>query len=349
MQPLEIPNRRIGPGERCFVIAEAGVNHNGELARAMEMVDAAVEAGADAVKFQTFSAERLVTRDAHKAEYQRRQTGAKETQFEMLQRLELSADAFQRLAEHCRKRNAVFISTPFDEQSADLLETLGVPLLKIPSGEITNLPYLEHIAAKRIPIIMSTGMSSLAEIEAAVGAIRGAGDPALALLHCVSDYPVEPADCNLRAMKTLRLAFEVPTGYSDHSLGIEVALAAVARGASILEKHFTLDRALPGPDHRASLEPDELASLVRGVRIVESALGHGRKEPSRREAANAAAVRKSLVAARNLSAGNVLTAPMIARRRPGTGLPPSMCNYLVGRRLKTSVAEGALLKLEMFA
>ncbi len=347
MRLLDIGQRRVGPGHPCFLIAEAGVNHNGDINLALELIDAAAAAGADAVKFQTFTANRLVTRTAPKAAYQVQQTGPRETQFEMLRRLELSPEAHQRLATRCLQCEVEFMSTPFDEESADLLAELGVRVFKIPSGEITNLPYLAHIAGKQKPMIVSTGMSGLGEIEDAVRTIRRNRDPALALLHCVSNYPANPADCNLRALQTLQVAFGVPTGYSDHSPGIEVALASVALGACILEKHFTLDRTLPGPDHQSSLEPGELASLVRGVRIVESALGHGRKEPTPRESDTAAVARKSLVVARDLAAGDILTPEMIAIKRPGTGLPPAMRDTLVGRRLKTSAVEGSLFTLEM--
>jgi N-acetylneuraminate synthase len=347
MRPLEAAGRPIGPGRPCFLIAEAGVNHNGSLDLALRLVDAAADAEADAVKFQTFRAERLATRAAPKADYQLRRTGTEESQLEMLRRLELSAEAHRRLADHCRWRRLHFLSTPFDEESADLLAGLGVPLFKVPSGEITNLPLLAHVAAKGVGMIVSTGMACLGEVEAAVRTVRAHGDPALALLHCVSDYPADPADCNLRAMLTLQTAFGVPVGFSDHTRGAEVALAAVALGACILEKHFTLDRALPGPDHQASLEPGELADLVRGVRTVESALGHGRKEPTPAEARTAAVARKSLVASRDLRAGTVLTPEMITARRPGTGLSPALRDHLAGRRLRTDLEEGTVFTLEM--
>ncbi|MEA3210623.1 MAG: N,N-diacetyllegionaminate synthase [Chthoniobacter sp.] len=349
MTSLNIAGRQIGLGHPCFVIAEAGVNHNGSLDLARRLIDAAADAGADAVKFQTFQAEQLVTADAPKAIYQQQTTDADESQFTMLKRLELDAPAHHELMAHTAARGLIFLSTPFDEPSADLLEALDLPAFKIPSGEITNFPLLEHVARKRRPIILSTGMSTLAEVEAAVAAIRGAGDGGLALLHCVSCYPTAPIDANLRAMQTMTAAFPVPVGFSDHTLGTEVALAAVALGAQIIEKHLTLDRSLPGPDHAASLEPAEFKALLRGIRNVETALGHGRKEPALSEANTAAVARKSLIAARDLPAGEVLDATAIAIKRPGTGLAPARRGELVGRKTRIAVPAGTLFTLEMFA
>jgi N,N'-diacetyllegionaminate synthase len=346
---LKIGTRPIGPSHPAFIIAEAGVNHNGDLVLARQLVDAAAEAGADAVKFQTFTAKKLVTPQAVKADYQRQTTDASESQYAMLKRLELPQAAFRELYAYCQARNILFLSTPFEEESADFLETLGVAAFKMASGEITNLPFLAHVARKGLPMIVSTGMATLGEVETAVRTIRDAGSPDLALLHCVSQYPADPADVNLRAMHTLETAFGVPVGYSDHTLGLEVPLAAVALGASIIEKHFTLDRTLPGPDHRASLEPPQLRALVQGIRKVESALGQGGKVPARAEANTAAAARKSLVAACDLPIGTVLTEAHIAIRRPGTGLPPNLRSFLIGRVTRTAIAEGALFSLEMLA
>ncbi len=349
MRSFEIANRIIGPGQPCFVIAEAGVNHNGSLLLARQLIDAAVEAGADAVKFQTFRTEALVTADAPMARYQQDNTGATESQFTMLKRLELDVDAHRELIEYCRARAILFLSTPFDEGSADLLDELGVSAFKIPSGEVTNLPFLAHVARKGRPLILSTGMCTLGEVETAVAAIRAAGDPPLSLLHCVSNYPATPASSNLRAMHTMAVAFDVPVGFSDHTLGIEVALASVALGACILEKHLTLDCNLPGPDHKASLEPGSLKALVLGVHKVELALGHGRKEPAPDEADTAAVARKSLVAAAHIGAGTVLTGEMVAIKRPGTGLPPSMRDILVGRVVREDLAPGTVFTREMLA
>ena len=349
VDPIEIAGRRVGPGQPCFIIAEAGVNHNGSLETARQLVDVAVQADADAVKFQTFKAEKVISSQASKAAYQLQTTDASESQLDMVKRLELSFDAFRELYAYCQDKGILFMSTSFDEESADFLAELGVAVFKIPSGEITNLPFLAHVACKGRPMIVSTGMSYLGEVEAAVRTIEKVGNHDFVLLHCVSNYPADPADANLRAMRTLATAFGVPVGYSDHTLGIEVAIAAVALGACVIEKHFTLDRSLPGPDHQASLEPDELTALVRGIRTVEMALGHGRKEPATSESNTAAVARRSLVAARDTPAGTTLTEELIAIKRPGTGLPPAMRPYLVGRTTRTVIRAGTLLTLEMLA
>jgi N-acetylneuraminate synthase len=349
LQTISIAGREVGLGHPCFIIAEAGVNHNGSLDSARQLIDIAVEAGADAVKFQTFKAERLATPDAPKAEYQLRNTGEAESQYEMLQRLELSEDAHRDLMAYCAKRGILFMSTPFDEGSADFLDEIGLAVFKLPSGEITNLPFIEHVARKRKPLIVSTGMAYLSEVETVVRCLEASGNTSFILLHCVSNYPAASGDANLRAMKTMRETFNTAVGYSDHTLGIEVALAAVALGACVIEKHFTLSRDLPGPDHRASLEPDELAMMVRGIRTVEASLGHGRKEPAASEAEIAAVARRSLVAARDLDAGTQLTEELIAIRRPGTGLPAAMLSEIVGRRLRVPARAGALLTLEMLS
>ena len=315
---------------------------------ALQLVDVAVTAGVDAVKFQTFSAARVVVRDAPKARYQKEATGSDESQFEMLRKLELSPKAHRKIQTYCQKRGIIFLSTPFDEESSDLLEDLDVPAFKIPSGEITNLPFLAHVARKGKPLVVSTGMSTMEEVEAAVAAIRLAGNLKIALLHCVSAYPAQAADANLSAMQTMAKAFGVPIGYSDHTLGTEVALAAVALGAQILEKHFTLDRSLPGPDHRASLEPDELRTLVRGIRTVESAIGHGRKEPMPAEADVAEVSRKSIVAARDIPAGALVTRDLLMMKNPGTGWPSSMLGQVVGRVTTKNILADTLLTEEMF-
>jgi N-acetylneuraminate synthase len=301
------------------------------------------------VKFQTFKADRLVTAAAPKARYQTETTDAAESQLDMLRRLELTDDAHRALVRACASLGLVFLSTPFDEESADFLDGLGMAAFKIPSGEVTNLPFLTHVARKGKPMIVSTGMAALGEVEAAVRTIEATGNRDIVLLHCVSDYPAGAADANLRAMATMQAAFGVPVGYSDHTMGLPVAHAAVALGACLLEKHFTLDCSLPGPDHRASLEPNELKALIQGVRTVESALGHGRKTPTAREASTAAVARKSLVAARELRAGTVLTEALIAIKRPGTGLAPAMLGTLVGRTLREDVAADVVLTFEMLA
>jgi N-acetylneuraminate synthase len=349
MVGVTIGGRRVGPGQPCFIIAEAGVNHNGCPKRAVRMVEAAAQAGADAVKFQTFSAIRLVTPDVPQCDYQAKNTGRRETQLEMLQRLELSREGHEAALARARELSLAFLSTPFDEESADFLDTLDVPAFKIASGELTNLPLLSHIAEKGRPLIVSTGMATLGEVEQAVEAIERAGGREIVLLHCVSNYPADPSDVNLRALATMQAAFQAPVGYSDHTLGQQTALAAVAVGACVIEKHFTLDRSLPGPDHAASLTPDELAELVRGIRIVEAALGTGRKTPAASEASTAEAARKSLVAAEHIPAGAIIDGRRLAIKRPGGGLPPSFREHLHGRTAVCNIPAGALIKWEMVA
>jgi N,N'-diacetyllegionaminate synthase len=332
-----------------FVIAEAGVNHNGSLDLALQLVDAAKASGADAVKFQTFRADQLATRSAHKAPYQDRTTANSESQFEMLQRLQLDAAAHRRLIHHCRNAGIQFLSSPFDTQSADLLARMDVPLFKVPSGEITNLPFLQHLARKNRPLILSTGMSTLGEVEEAVQVLKIAGAIQLTLLHCVTEYPAPYAEVNLRAMQTLKLAFGLPVGYSDHTSGIEIAIAAVALGAEVIEKHFTLDRSLPGPDHSASLEPIELQQMVTAIRHVEAALGSGIKAPARCELPNISVARKSVVAARTLPKGHQLATGDLEIKRPGTGLAPKLLPTLIGRTLRASVAKDEIINWDHLA
>lgn len=334
--------------QSCFIIAEAGVNHNGRLDWAKKLVDTAASAGANAVKFQTFKAENLVTKNAPKADYQVENTGSNESQLEMLKKLELPFEFHRVLKDYCFQKDILFLSTPFDFESLEFLDSLDLPFFKVPSGEITNIPFLERIAAKKRPMIVSTGMSTLEEVGQALKAIRGKGNEDVILLHCVSQYPANPREANLRAMLAMKEAFGLPVGYSDHTPGIEVALAAVALGACVIEKHFTLDKTLPGPDHKASLDPRELAEMVRGIRVVESSLGSGKKEPAPCEADTRAVARKSLTAAEAIPAGSVLTEKMIAIKRPGTGLSPALFEQLVGRRTKQEIAEGELFSMEMF-
>ncbi len=344
---IRISGRRIGEGRPCFVIAEAGVNHNGEIKIAKRLIDAAKKAGADAVKFQTFSAERLVTPEAPKAGYQLKNTSAAESQLQMLKRLELSASDHRVLLDYCKKAGILFLSTPFDEISADLLETLALPAYKLPSGELTNHAFLAHVAKKSQPMIVSTGMSDLNEVADAVRAIKRAGNPPLILLHCVSNYPASPEDVNLRAMQTMRKTFGVPVGYSDHTLGIDVALAAVALGACVIEKHLTLDRNMRGPDHAASVEPAEFARLVAGIRAIEKALGHGRKERAVSESDTAKVARKSLVALRSIEKGDVFTPDVLTVRRPGTGLPPHHLSRLLGKKAGRRIPAGKVITESM--
>ena len=347
MDFIEIAGRKVGPDYPCFIIAEAGVNHNGDVEIAKRLVDVAAEAKVDAVKFQTFKADCVVSNVAPKAEYQLQTTNGEESQLEMLQRLELSPDAHLKLRKYCKERGVLFISTPFDTQSCDLLDKFGVPVFKIGSGEITNWPFLEYVARKDKPIILSTGMSFLSEVDEAVRVIRNVGNDKLALLHCVSNYPADPSDANLQAIQTMATAFRLPVGYSDHTPSIEVSLAAVALGACVIEKHFTLDRNLPGPDHSASLEPQELKALVAGIRTIERALGSGAKEPAKSEADNRMSVRRSLVAAVDIPAGTILTKDMIDIKRPGTGLKPAILPHLVGLTVREFVPGGAMFTLEV--
>jgi len=333
-----LAGRAIAPGRPAFVIAEAGVNHNGDPALARALIDAAADSAADAVKFQTFRTSALTSRTAPKAAYQIEATGAGESQSEMLMRLELSTETLRALQAHAAARGIVFFSTPFDEASADTLAALGVPMFKVPSGEITNLPLLRHIAAKGKPIILSTGMSTLDEVEQALAAIGDVADVPVAILHCVSAYPAPVGEVNLRAMDALRDRFGRPVGLSDHTLGLEIALAAVARGAAIVEKHLTLDKNLPGPDHRASLEPAEMAALVRGIRNIEAALGDGVKRPMPSELDTRRVARKSLVAARALRAGEELVKDAVAVKRPGTGISPAELERALGRRVRRDLA-----------
>ncbi len=316
-----------------IIIAEAGVNHNGSLSRALAMVETAARAGADYIKFQTFKAERLVTAAARKAEYQKTNQPEGDTQLEMLRALELSDDDFRLLADKCRQCGIGFMSTPFDNLSADFLATIGMDYWKIPSGEITNLPFLRHIAPLGGHIILSTGMSTLDEVSAAINVLTSAGAQRedITLLHCTTQYPAPFDSVNLRAMDTLATLGCGAVGYSDHTPGIEVAIAAAARGAKVIEKHFTLDRTLPGPDHAASLEPEELCALVRAVRNVATALGTGTKTVADAERPNITIARKSIVAARHISAGEIFTADNLTVKRPGDGICPMRWDDIIGQ------------------
>lgn len=331
---------------KVYIIAEAGVNHNGDVERACEMVEVAARAGADAVKFQTFDAASLVSRHAPKADYQLATTAADESQQAMLAKLQLDAAAHARLAGHCAQLGIDFLSSPFDDASLDFLLGMDLPLLKIPSGEITNLPFLRRIGAAGKPVILSTGMSRLGEVEEALEILVAAGTPRekVTVLHCNTEYPTPYADVNLRAMNTLAEALGVAVGYSDHTLGIEVAIAAVARGATVIEKHFTLDRDLPGPDHRASLEPAELAAMVSAIRHVEAALGSPLKRPSPSERKNAPIARKSLVAARAIARGETFSADNLVAKRPGTGISPMRLDEILGRPAPRDFAPDELIE-----
>jgi len=323
------------PGQeytRTIVVAEAGVNHNGRMGLAEALVDAAASVGADAVKFQTFTPETLVTRTSEKADYQKETTGAKETQYEMLAKLVLDDPAHRRLIARCRQRNIRFMSSPFSVEDVEYLHGLGLDLFKIPSGEITNLPYLRKIGALRKEIILSTGMAEMHEVEDAVGVLTagGAHMEHLTLLHCTSAYPTPFEDVNLRAMKTLKEKFAIPVGLSDHTLGIEASVAAVALGAAVIEKHLTLDKTMEGPDHRASLDPAEFSDMVEAIRNVERALGDGVKRPRKSERDTRKAARKSIVARRPIHKGEVFTEENLTTRRPETGISPMQWDNVIG-------------------
>ena len=339
-----IGTQRVGDGEPCFIIAEAGVNHNGDVGLAQQLIDAAQGAGVNAVKFQTFSAEDLVTLDAEKAAYQKETTAKEESQYEMIKRLELTEDDFFELSQYAQKRGVLFLSSPFDIKSVDLLESIGVPAFKIPSGEITNISFLEYVAGKKNPVILSTGMATLGEIETAVQVIRKYAE--VILLHCITNYPAPIEHANLRVMNTLKCAFGVPVGFSDHTTGITAPIAAVALGACVIEKHFTLDKTLPGPDHKASLNPEELHKMVTTIRDVEKGLGDGIKKVTPEEDEIKKVVRKSIVAAVDIGEGQTITKEMIAVKRPGTGIAPAHVDMVIGRRAATFIKRGHVLTFE---
>lgn len=338
---VKIGGVTVGDGEPCFIIAEAGVNHNGDIRMAKKLVEAAAEAGADAVKFQTFQADRLVTPYTEKAEYQK--VKEEELQYEMLKNLELKKDDFKDLARYAEKKSIMFLSSPFDRESVDLLAEIGVPAFKIASGEITNFPLLEYVAGKGKPLILSTGMATLGEIEEALTVVKR---DKVILLHCVTSYPASIEEVNLRVMKTLSHAFGVPVGFSDHTIGITASLAAVALGACVVEKHFTLDRALPGPDHKASLEPDELKRMIASIRDVEKGLGDGIRRVTLREEEIKRVARKSIVAAVDIPEGTVLSEDMLDTKRPGTGIEPKHLRLVVGRKAARPIKSGELITFE---
>jgi N,N'-diacetyllegionaminate synthase len=335
--------------EPIFIIAEAGVNHNGNMQLARELIDLAAEAGADAVKFQTFRAEEIVTDSAQKAQYQKDACGAGESQFDMLRKLELDVDAHTLLMDHCRARSIAFLSTPFDLQSLDMLIDMGVPVIKIPSGEITNLPYLRAVGAKGLPVILSTGMATLDEVHEAVTVLTESGTPAarITLLHCNTQYPTPLADANLRAMTTLAETFtECRVGYSDHTPGINCAVAAAGMGATVIEKHFTLDKNMPGPDHAASMNPIQLMDMVRSVREVELALGDGVKQPTPSERGNIDSARRFIVAVAPIKTGETFTETNVAARRTGCGgVSPMRWDKVMGLSAKRDFQPGEAIEL----
>ncbi len=330
---------------RVFVIAEAGVNHNGSIELAKQLIDVASEAGADAVKFQTFKAENLVSKHATKAAYQRETTDSEESQFDMIKRLELDVDRHKELMDYCNQKKIMFLSTPFDHDSIELLEKMGLEVFKIPSGEITNLPYLRHIGRLDKKVILSTGMADIGEIEDALDVLIEAGTKKknITVLHANTMYPTPMEDVNLKAMQTIACTFGVEIGYSDHTLGIEVPIAAVAMGAQVIEKHFTLDKTMEGPDHRASLEPDELKAMVKAIRNIEKALGSGIKKTSLSEKPNMEVARKSIVAAREIKKGEVLSEDNLAVKRPGNGLSPMRWDEIVGTNASRDYRQDELI------
>lgn len=330
---------------RVYIIAEAGVNHNGQFKIAKRMIDEAAKAGADAVKFQTFKAEYLVSRQAPKAQYQIDTTGAKETQLVMLKKLELTRDEFMELAEYAKEVNIDFLSTPFDLESIGFLQSFTMPYWKIPSGEITNRPYLAKIAETNKPVILSTGMSTMEEIEEALTLFNEYDRSMITLLHCNTQYPTPFEDVNLKAMKAIRNRFGVRVGYSDHTLGIEIPIAAVAMGAAVIEKHFTLDREMEGPDHKASLQPEELKTMVKVIRNVETALGSEEKKPSPSEVKNRIIARKSIVAKRDIRKGEIFTEDNITTKRPGDGISPMRWHEVLGKAAKKVFLEDEKIEL----
>jgi len=344
---MKIENRKVASGEPVFVIAEAGVNHNGQLDIARQLVVAAKQAGADAVKFQTFRAEELASPIAEKATYQKKGAGDEQSQLAMLSELELSEDAHKQLMDFCRSQEILFLSSPFDPASVELLERLGVAAYKIGSGEITNVPLLAQIAGTRKPIVFSTGMSTLEEVEKALRVFREAGNTQTIALHCVSNYPANPADANLRALQTMCAELDIDVGYSDHTGKPEICYAAVALGACVIEAHLTLDKSMVGPDHAASYSVEEFKLLVDGIRLVERALGRGEKQPAQSEKEMMGIVRKSLTAAVAIQAGATITEEMIKIMRPGQGLPPSYLPDLIGRTLKVDVQAGQQITWDM--
>ena len=331
---VKIAGNLIGEGEPCFIIAEAGVNHNGNINLAKQLIDAAREANADAVKFQTFRAEAIVTRRAEKARYQKETTPFGESQYDMIKKLELSGEDFEDLFTYAHEKGILFLSSPFDKGSVDLLSELGVSAFKIPSGEITNFPLLKYIARKGKPIILSTGMATQEEVREALEVIKQEGINDIILLHCVASYPTKIEDMNLKAMETLRNAFQLPVGLSDHSLGITIPVAAVALGACVIEKHFTLDKNLPSPDYRASLEPGELKQMVTAIRDVEKAMGNGVKRPTRDEEEIKKVGRRSIVAKVDIPQGAIITEDMLDVKRAGEGLEPKDLEKVLGMRAK---------------
>ncbi len=344
MNTIKIGDRFVGPGHPSFIIAEAGVNHDGNIEKAKKLIDIAVEAKADAVKFQSFKTEKLLLPTLMKCAYQKKGDGEEGSYADMIRNLELNEEMHKELFEYCTDKSIMFLSTPFDEESADLLDKLGVKAFKIDSGNLTNPYLLKHVASKGKPIILSTGMATIGEIDEAIKTIYSTGNQQLILLHCTSNYPPNVSDANLNAMKTMGLQFNTLIGYSDHTIGLPVSLAAVALGAVLIEKHFTLDRSAKGPDHLASLEPQELINLVKGIKMVSEALGTTKKEPVIAEKEVADSLRRSVVSLVAISKGEVITKNKIAIKRPGNGIPPKHFELIVGRVAQKDIPPGSLIR-----
>ena len=330
---------------KTFIIAEAGDNHNGDVRLAYELIDKAVEAGADCVKFQTFVTEEIISKQAKMAEYQKKNLGITESQFDMVKRLELSFSDIKKLKMYCEKKGIIFLSTPFDLLSIDFLDSIGQKFWKIPSGEITNLPYLIKIAETQKDIILSTGMANIEEIETAFNILKKHGAGKISILHCTTEYPAPLGEVNLRAINTIAERFCVDVGYSDHTEGILIPIAAVAMGAKIIEKHFTLDKTMPGPDHKASLEPDELKMMIENIRKLEAAMGDGIKRPSYSEQKNIVVARKSIVAKRDIKGGELLNENNLGIKRPGMGISPMKWFDVIGTRAKKDFKEDELIEI----
>lgn len=328
-----------------YIIAEAGVNHNGNVELAKKMVEVAKKSGADAIKFQTFKAEQLVTTRLQKAEYQQKTTDKSESQLEMLKKLQLTQAEFIELKSCCSQIGIEFLSTPFDLESLEFLHHIGLKRWKIPSGEITNLPYLIKIAETKLPVILSTGMATMEEVAEAINVLKKNGTVEMSLLHCTTEYPTPYNDVNLTAMNTMQREFSMPVGYSDHTMGIEISIAAVAMGATIIEKHFTLDRNMNGPDHQASLEPDKLREMVEAIRHVEEAMGDGIKQPAQSEIKNIHVARKSIVAKNSIAKGGILTEENLTVKRPGSGISPMKWFEVLGSKALRNFEEDELIEI----
>ncbi len=341
---FRICNKLVGEGKPCFIIAEAGVNHNGDINLAKKLIDVAIDAGVDAVKFQTFRAEDVVVEKTPMANYQMKNIGIEKSQLEMLQQYELTYTDFKELKDYCDEKNIIFLSTPHSEDAADFLEPL-VPVYKIGSGDLTNIPFLEKVAVKGKPMIIGTGMATLDEVKEALATIYQLKDEQVILLHSTTSYPCSLNEVNIKAMQSMRKDLNCLVGYSDHTLGLTVPLMAVTMGAVVIEKHFTLDKTMSGPDHKASLEPDELKAMVRSIKEVEKAMGEGVKRPTKSEEKIMQLIRKSIVAKKDLPTGTKMTREIVTSKRPGTGLSPKYLNKIVGRRLKKSVKKDEQINL----